>query len=183
MSARIIHGLPTKCRPTILEKNPPVVSACEREFPDQLNRSWANSLKMHMFTGVICWTLAKAISASCLCPQFPLLYGIVGYSGPTLAVEELVWATLGQLCWLCCGRASVGYSGPTFANVPWRVSVGGCAVEGLVGYSGLTLVNVLWKWATLGPLWRMCCGKASVGGCAVEGLVGYSELVNVLWKS
>ena len=70
-----------------------------------------------------------------------------------LDVEGLLKTTLG-----CCGSAGVGYSGPALVDVLWKgkcgllwARLGGCAIKRLV-------------WATLGPLWWMCYGRASVGG-------------------
>ena len=97
------------------------------------------------------------------------------------AVEELAWATLGPLPWICCGGA-VGYSGPTLVNVLWRGECGllwahfrECAVEELV-------------WATLGPLCWMGCGRASgllrahFRECAMDGLVWAGVLKSEVLK-
>ena len=44
---------------------------------------------------------------------FGLLFG-------QCAVEELSWATQGSLWPVCCGRATLGYSGITLASVLWK---------------------------------------------------------------
>ena len=92
-------------------------------------------------------------------------YSALSYTGATLSIRgcfKLVWGQggplwcicwkgysklLGPLWWMCCGRASVGYSRTAFMNVLRKGQCGllwdhfgECAVEGLV-------------WATLGPLW------------------------------
>ena len=113
--------------------------------------------------------------------------------------SRLLCATLGPLWWVLCGRAAQDYSGLLWSHC------GRCAVEGRgsVGYSGPTLADVLRKgycggakrillnyfratfysqplWATVewmccairlltGILWSMC--RMSGGGCAMEGLV------------
>ena len=72
------------------------------------------------------------------------------------AVEGLLWATQGSLWPVCCGRATLGYSGITLASVLWksyfelvRDHSGECAVERLL-------------WATQGSLWPVCCGRATL---------------------
>ena len=92
------------------------------------------------------------------------------------AVEGLLWATQGSPWPVCCGRATLGYSGITLASVLWKSTL---------GYFGLLrdhLASVLWKsyfgllrdhfgqcaveellWATQGSLWPVCCGRAKLG--------------------
>ena len=94
------------------------------------------------------------------------------------ALEELLSATQGSLWPVCCGRATLGYSGTTLGSVLWksyfgllRDHSGECAVEELL-------------WATQGPLWPVCCGRAGhFGQCAVEELLlGWITFASVLWK-
>ena len=72
---------------------------------------------------------------------------------PTLRLSMLLWATLGPLWWMRCGRAAWDH-------------FGGCAVLlKTLGYFGPTLVDVLWKGYIVcysGPTFG--CGRASVGG-------------------
>ena len=98
------------------------------------------------------------------------------------AVEELLWAIQGSLWPVCCGRATLGYSGMTLGTLGWE-----CAVEELL-------------WATQGSLWPVCCGRATLGysgitlasalwksyfGVLWKSYFGYSgiTLASVLWKS
>ena len=88
----------------------------------------------------------------------------LGYSGTTLvnvlwtsyfgllkdhfgecAVEELLWPTQGPFWRVCCGKATLSYSG--------------LAVEELL------------LWATQGSLWRVCCGRATLA-CSGSVLCG-----------
>ena len=135
------------------------------------------------------------------CAVEELLWATQGYSGTTLA--SVLWkgyfglgllrATQGPLWPVCCGRATLGYSGllratqrPLWPVCCGRITLdysgllwatqgyfGQCAVEELLwatqGYSGTTLASVLWKGyfgllrATQGPLWPVCCGRATLG--------------------
>ena len=61
---------------------------------------------------------------------------------------------------MCCQIATLNYSGITLVN---RDHFGECAVEELL-------------WATQGPLWPVCCGRAKL---RYSG----ATLASVLWKS
>ena len=59
--------------------------------------------------------------------------------GQERVVERLLWATQGSLWPVCCGRATLGYSGRTLGSVLWksyfgllRDHSGECAVEDLL---------------------------------------------------
>ena len=73
----------------------------------------------------------------------------LGYSGITLVTQGSLWP-------VCCGRATLGYSGITLASVLWKSSFqllknhfGQCAVEELL-------------WASQGSLWPVYCGRATL---------------------
>ena len=86
------------------------------------------------------------------------------------AVEELSWATQGSLWGVCCGRATLGYSGITLASVLWKSYFGL-----LRDHSGECAVKEV-LWDIQGSLWPVCCER---------GTLGYSgiTLASVLWKS
>ena len=119
-------------------------------------------------------------------------FGLLRDHSGECAVEELLWATQGPLWQVCCGRATLGYSGTTLGSVLWKSYFGllrdhfsKCAVEELL-------------WATQGPLWGVCCGRTTLGysGTTLGSVLrksyfcgrttlGYSgtTLGSVLWKS
>ena len=123
------------------------------------------------------------------------------------ALEGLLWATQGSLWPVCCGRATLGYSGTTLGSVLWKGYFGrllwatqgslwpvGCG-RATLGYSGITLASVLWK-GYFGLL-RDHSGERAVeellwttqgplwGVCCGRATLGYSgtTLASVLWKS
>ena len=66
------------------------------------------------------------------------------------AAEELLWPTRDHIIYwrVCCGKATLGYSGPTLASVLWKRYFGllrVCCGRATLGYSGITLASVLWK--------------------------------------
>ena len=84
---------------------------------------------------------------------------------------------------MCCGRATLSYSGITLASALWKSyfglltdHFGQCAVEELLRHhSGEYAVEAL-LWATQGSLWPVCCGRATLGYSGIT-------LGSVLWKS
>ena len=90
------------------------------------------------------------------------------------AVEALLWATQGSLWGVCCGRATLSYSGITRYFGLLRDHFGQCAVEEVLWATQGSLWPVCW--ATQGSLWPVCCGRAKLGYSGIT-------LASVLWKS
>ena len=90
---------------------------------------WKSSVLWKGYFGLLKNWLLRDHSGECAVEGlFGLLRGHFGQRG----VEELLWATQGslwpveELSWAgslwgaCCGRATLGYSGITLANVLWK---------------------------------------------------------------
>ena len=56
----------------------------------------------------------------CQCAVEELLWAMRDHFGQC-AVEELLWASQGSLWGVCCGSATLGYSGITLASVLWKI--------------------------------------------------------------
>ena len=127
-------------------------------------------------------------------------FGLVRDHFGQCAVEELLWATQGSLWPVCCGRAKLGYSDHfgqcAVKELLWATQGSLWPVcRATLGYSGITFASALWKsyfgllrdhfgqcaveelsWATQGSLWPVCCGRATLGCSGIT-------LASVLWKS
>ena len=87
----------------------------------------------------------------------------VVYFGLLRALASALWG-------VCCGSATLGYSGSL-----WPA----CCGKGILGYSGTTLGSVeelLCYWGVCcGSVWGVCCGRATLGYSGIS-------LGSVLWK-